>query len=597
LDGSVISFEQEGADDSGVAKWHKGFSEQINDVLNSRPRMVMQCCACVFAFIGFVCSSMGNYALWSNHNSLNDAANMWKGCTTVSTVLLCAVIYKAHAYDLRVEILRGYIAPESTVFSSGRHNNFYFELLVCAVHSPIFVHYEFKELVTGPDDNDHNVDGHFDPLPPIYARHSLDSLANVFMTSRLFLLLPLIHHFLGLTGAGPRLVARYTNIIFDMNFTLKAILDKHSYFALFVMIITFSIHTSWCLHVVERTVCVYWDEQQWEVVAYEWGYCGAQQRSTFENLFDSFWHAVVTMTSVGYGDLVPVTYLGRLTSIFSSFLGCIILALLVNVMTDMTTFKARERKAFDLIQRGQYRSKTVNLAATLLQHCWLAHKHHRTGGKTSKWVGYKKKYYITYRKWKANLREILVNENKIDDVAIITTELSGLRRDFKEMLFTSVVDLEDRLDRRMLRLLKEVHETNTMTRRMTQVGGGPGKGVPGSNIPAFKNLKRASVVNEGDEDENDDNDNGEDQEDKDFKRKLSRFVSKLPEMAIKESIDHGAEHVHTAQELEEMGRVGARYQRQHEIDTSVEVVERESGQDGDETRTTIRRTSVELKWT
>jgi hypothetical protein len=108
-------------------------------------------------------------------------------------------------------------------------------------------------------------------------------------------------------------------------------------------------------------------------------------------MFDSFWHAVVTMTSVGYGDLAPVTYGGRLVSISASFVGIVILALLVNVMTDNTTFKARERKAFDLIQRGQFRTKTTKLAALLLQHCWLAHKYNRAGEKANA-VKFKKQY-------------------------------------------------------------------------------------------------------------------------------------------------------------------------------------------------------------
>jgi hypothetical protein len=101
-------------------------------------------------------------------------------------------------------------------------------MIICAVHAPAFVHLEFKELITGVDTT--GIDGACSV--PVYAHHSLDSLCNVIMTARLFLLFPLIHHFLGLTGAGPRLVARYTNIIFDMNFTLKAILDKHSFLAL-----------------------------------------------------------------------------------------------------------------------------------------------------------------------------------------------------------------------------------------------------------------------------------------------------------------------------------------------------------------------------
>ena len=252
------------------------------------------------------------------------------------------------------------------------------------------------------------------------------------------------------------------------------------------------------------------------------------------------------MTSVGYGDLTPVTMLGRITSIWASFLGIVILALLVNVMTDMTTFKARERKAFDLIQRGLYRSTTTKLAATLLQHCWLAHKYHRDGDK--RWTSYKKKYYITYRKWKGNLREILVNENKVDDVAIITTELSGLRRDFKEMLFTTTVDLEDRLDRRMLRLLREVHDGNQMARRVSNFIVGNGK-IPG------KDKKET---------------------DSDFKRRLTRFISKLPEDAIHDSIEHGAHHEMTDHEREEAGHLEARLKKQHEVDTTVAVPEKKT---------------------
>ena len=64
----------------------------------------------------------------------------------------------------------------------------------------------------------------------------------------------------------------------------------------------------------------------------------------------------------------------------------------------------------------------------------------------------KRAFYKNYRKWKSNLRVMLINENRIDEVAILTTELSSLRRDFKDLMFTSIVDLEERMDRRIERL-------------------------------------------------------------------------------------------------------------------------------------------------
>lgn len=95
------------------------------------------------------------------------------------------------------------------------------------------------------------------------------------------------------------------------------------------------------------------------------------------------------------------------------------------------------------------------LAVLLVQACWRYHSHRKNPGRDL--TKFKKLYFRHYRNWKTNLRIILQNENKIDEVAILTTELGSLRRDFKEMLYHVTVDLEERLDRRMLRLGKTLN--------------------------------------------------------------------------------------------------------------------------------------------
>ena len=57
---------------------------------------------------------------------------------------------------------------------------------------------------------------------------------------------------------------------------------------------------------------------------------GAQ---TFSNFFDALYWATVTLTTVGYGDLCPVTDVGRCVSMLSSLFGVAIIALPSCVIT------------------------------------------------------------------------------------------------------------------------------------------------------------------------------------------------------------------------------------------------------------------------
>lgn len=54
---------------------------------------------------------------------------------------------------------------------------------------------------------------------------------------------------------------------------------------------------------------------------------------TFEDFFDALYWATVTLTTVGYGDMIPVTDLGRFVSMLSSLFGVAIIALPSGVIT------------------------------------------------------------------------------------------------------------------------------------------------------------------------------------------------------------------------------------------------------------------------
>lgn len=54
---------------------------------------------------------------------------------------------------------------------------------------------------------------------------------------------------------------------------------------------------------------------------------------TFKNFFEAFYWAVISLTSVGYGDIYPVTQAGRIVTILSSFVGVAIVALPASIIT------------------------------------------------------------------------------------------------------------------------------------------------------------------------------------------------------------------------------------------------------------------------
>ena len=68
------------------------------------------------------------------------------------------------------------------------------------------------------------------------------------------------------------------------------------------------------------------------------------EQSRFRSFFDAFYWAVVTLTTVGYGDIYPLSDIGRVVSMLSSFMGIAIVALPTGLITAGFMQALNERK-------------------------------------------------------------------------------------------------------------------------------------------------------------------------------------------------------------------------------------------------------------
>ncbi len=64
----------------------------------------------------------------------------------------------------------------------------------------------------------------------------------------------------------------------------------------------------------------------------------------FKSLFNAFWWSIVTATTVGYGDIVPITQTGKIIASFLMIFGIISIAMLTSIITSAFTRKIIESK-------------------------------------------------------------------------------------------------------------------------------------------------------------------------------------------------------------------------------------------------------------
>jgi len=83
----------------------------------------------------------------------------------------------------------------------------------------------------------------------------------------------------------------------------------------------------------------------------------------FTSIPASMWWAASTITAVGYGDLVPVTMGGKLTAVTTMFLGTIIMAVCIAVITNSFTIQYQRELYLARMRRLQQRAEESGVSS------------------------------------------------------------------------------------------------------------------------------------------------------------------------------------------------------------------------------------------
>jgi len=89
-----------------------------------------------------------------------------------------------------------------------------------------------------------------------------------------------------------------------------------------------------------------------------WYYNDASSPSPYQSIFASSWWGVVTLTTVGYGDIVPATILGKVFATFTMIMGLLVLAFPVSI------FSSKFSQIYNLKEQERTNKKLAKMRAS-----------------------------------------------------------------------------------------------------------------------------------------------------------------------------------------------------------------------------------------
>ena len=150
----------------------------------------------------------------------------------------------------------------------------------------------------------------------------------------------------------------------------------------------------------------------------------------FSSVPASFWWAIVTVTTLGYGDVVPVTKLGKLIGALCAICGIIIVALPVSVIGSSFSYYYRQART-----RAEKPYQSARLPA--LSHIPATERMHRTGRRSA--AGYRvgrrsaqltarrpSRTSSTYTKRKRKLSTVQKNNFEMPQIHVTTSDHLGV---------------------------------------------------------------------------------------------------------------------------------------------------------------------------
>ena len=294
-----------------------------------------------YPYYGMSCNSQCKFAeITKNEYTSDDTVTALRWINVV--IIIFIVILLVYKYGLEVVVLKTFncACDEDSIFTTGLWKYLLLEMIVLGIFSPPGV----DKLITGK-----MLNGTF--------TYSVDSLIMLIYLLKLYYFLRVYWNFSLWTSEEVLQIGIKNKLNIGSPFILKAQFKYSPYIFMFVALVLSIGLFGFLLRIFEYGYAA--DEG--------FVYVGkAIQNPNFKDYSDTFWVIIITMMTIGYGDIYPSTHFGRVVVFFAALVGMILTSLLIVSMSNFVTFLPEEKKAHNVIKKIEASEKKMTFSAKLI---------------------------------------------------------------------------------------------------------------------------------------------------------------------------------------------------------------------------------------
>ena len=179
-------------------------------------------------------------------------------------------------------------------------------------------------------------------LLDLYFTYNYDAIFSIIIILKSYLILRVYSYFSKWTSEEAKEICKKYKISNGIAFALKAELKFRPFIILFLSILILVALCAFCLRTFEYGVINPKEE-----------YKNLIDGNDLVYLLNCFWVIIITMVTVGYGDLYPRSHLGRGIVIIAAILGMLLTSLMIVSLGNLTEFTEQEKKAYNIIKKIQ----------------------------------------------------------------------------------------------------------------------------------------------------------------------------------------------------------------------------------------------------
>lgn len=276
---------------------------------------------------------------YKERNSSNLSINILRIINLIICITMEILIFFHYYIILQKYKSKDLACKRDGIFSVGLYKGLIIEMIILGIFSPPYYDYILTgNMLTG------------------YFAYSLDTIITVLCLFKGYYIIKIIKHYSPFTSNKAKNLAEQKKRIAGFYFAIKAHLNKSPFVFL---IITFCCSALYCGSVLRSVEYSYNPDK--ELFSKE---IQSAKNADLKSFLDIIWLTIISMTTVGYGDIYPQTHFGRILMILSSLVGTFITSMLISYLSKHIEFNSEQKKAYSIIMKVESIDETKNIAAS-----------------------------------------------------------------------------------------------------------------------------------------------------------------------------------------------------------------------------------------